>query len=98
MWRNGERLWDRNTFVQGSLSILFVVLTLVVVITALIEVVKAKNGHAKESKENPYIESKLYAPAGMIATPAERELEAQWQEFYRKHPDQISGSAGHSGH
>lgn len=88
----------RNTFVQGSLSILFVVLTLTVVTTALIEVFKAKNGHAKESKENPYIESKIYAPAGMLATAPEKELEQEWKKFYAKYPDQISGSTGHSGH
>lgn len=88
----------RNTFVQGSLSILFVVLTLIVVTTAVIEVFKAKNGHAQQTNENPYIESKIYAPAGMLATAPEKELEQEWKRFYAKYPDQISGSAGHREH
>lgn len=83
---------------QGSLSILFVVLTLIVVTTAVMEVLKAKNGHTQESKENPYIESKIYAPAGMLATAPEKELEQEWKRFYAKYPDQISGSAGHREH
>ncbi|MFW0111578.1 carbon starvation CstA family protein [Rothia sp. CCM 9416] len=88
----------RNTFVQGTLSILFVVLTLIVVIAAVLEVFKAKNGHAQKSHENPYVQSTIYAPAGLFATPAERELEKEWKAFYEKYPDQISGSASHSGH
>ncbi|AKE40908.1 carbon starvation protein, predicted membrane protein [Corynebacterium kutscheri] len=88
----------RNTFVQGSLSIVFVVLTLVVVAMALVEVIRAWQGHEKQSHENPYIESKLYAPSGMTGTRAERALEAEWKEFYKKHPEEIIGSAGHSGH
>ncbi len=86
----------RNTLVQGSLSVVFVLLTLTVVLTALLEVLRSYRGHEKESRENPYVQSKIYAPAGMIETPAEKELEKQWRQFYAKYPDQISGSAGHS--
>lgn len=86
----------RNTLVQGSLSVVFVLLTLTVVFTALLEVLRSYRGHEKESRENPYVQSKIYAPAGMLETPAEKELEKQWRQFYAKYPDQISGSAGHS--
>ena len=86
----------RNTLVQGSLSVVFVLLTLTVVLTALLEVLRSYRGHEKESRENPYVQSKIYAPSGMIETPAEKELEKQWRQFYAKYPDQISGSAGHS--
>nr|WP_240334027.1 carbon starvation CstA family protein [Rothia sp. ZJ932] len=77
----------RNTMVQGILSIVFVVLALIVVITAVIEVLKAKNGHAMKSHENPYVESEIYAPAGMFVTPSEKDLEAQWREYYKRHPE-----------
>ncbi|MEX3610547.1 carbon starvation CstA family protein [Rothia sp. LK2588] len=88
----------RNTFVQGTLSIVFVVLTLIVVVTAIIEVFRAKGGRHHVSNENPYVESRLYAPAGMLETPSEKALEKEWQRFYREHPDQLVGSASHSGH
>ncbi len=78
----------RNTGVQGTLSIVFVLLTIVVVITALLEVLKAKRGHAKVSHENPYVESKIFGPAGMTPTAHEKDLEAQWREYYKLHPEE----------
>lgn len=88
----------RNTAVQGTLSIVFVLLTIVVVVMALLEVLRAWRGHQKVSHENPYVESKIFASAGLTATPAEKELEKEWAEFYRKHPEEIAGSAGHAAH
>lgn len=84
----------RNTAVQGTLSIIFVVLTIIVVIMAVVEVFKARNKHAKVSHENPVIPSKIFGPAGLFATPAEKELEAEWNEFYRKHPEEMAAK-GH---
>lgn len=78
----------RNTGVQGTLSIVFVLLTIVVVITALLEVLKAKRGHAKVSHENPYVESKIFGPAGMTPTAHEKDLETQWREYYKLHPEE----------
>lgn len=77
----------RNTMVQGVLSIVFVLLALTVVITAVLEVIRAKKGQAR-STETPYTESKIYGPAGMFATPSEKELEAQWRQYYKKHPEE----------
>lgn len=88
----------RNTAVQGTLSIVFVLLTIVVVVMALLEVLRAWRGHQKVSHENPYVESKNFAPAGLTATPAEKELEKECAEFYRKHPEEIAGSAEHAAH
>lgn len=88
----------RNTMVQGTLSIIFVVLTLIVVLMAVLEVMRAAKGQQKETRENPYIESRIFAPAGLTATDAEKKLEKEWAEFYRKHPQEIAGSAGHSAH
>lgn len=88
----------RNTMVQGTLSIIFVVLTLIVVLMAVLEVIRAAKGHQKETRENPYIESRIFAPAGLTATDAEKKLEKEWADFYRKHPEEIAGSAGHSAH
>ena len=68
----------RNTFVQGSLSILFVVLTIIVVVMAVVETVKALRGHQRRTREDPFVESRIYAPSGLIATPSEKALEKQW--------------------
>ena len=68
----------RNTFVQGTLSILFVVLTIIVVIMAVVEAVKALRGHERRTHEDPYVESRFYAPSGLGATPSEKALAKQW--------------------
>uniref|UniRef100_UPI0037C99E47 carbon starvation CstA family protein n=1 Tax=Nocardioides rotundus TaxID=1774216 RepID=UPI0037C99E47 len=68
----------RNTTVQGTLSIVFVVLTLIVLVTSLIATVKAYRGQRGESKEDPRVESHIFAPAGLFPTPPERELMAEW--------------------
>jgi carbon starvation protein len=68
----------RNTTVQGTLSILFVLLTLIVLVMSIIATVRAWQGHRGDNTEDPYIESKIYAPASLFPTPPERELEEQW--------------------
>ncbi len=68
----------RNTTVQGTLSVLFVVLTLIVLVAAIVATVRAARGHVGINTEDPYIESRIYAPAGLIPTPPERELEEEW--------------------
>ena len=68
----------RNTTVQGTLSVVFVVLTLIVLVAAIIVTVRAAMGHRGGNTEDPRVESKIFAPAGLVPTPAEKELEAQW--------------------
>ncbi len=68
----------RNPTVQGTLSVLFVVLTLIVLVAAIVATVRAARGHVGINTEDPYIESRIYAPAGLIPTPPERELEEEW--------------------
>ena len=69
----------RNTFVQGTLSILFVVLAIVVVVMATLETVRAVRGRGRGGNEDPFVESRFYAPSGLVATPSEKALEKQWQ-------------------
>ncbi|RRQ02951.1 carbon starvation CstA family protein, partial [Corynebacterium bovis] len=111
----------RNTLVQTSLSVLFVVLTLTVVAVAVVRTVRTvlarraaeaavgagvsgevsaggasggggstpPSGGAGGSApvpvavghEDPYVESRLYAPAGLIPTPSERALEREWAAY-----------------
>jgi carbon starvation protein len=69
----------RNTFIQGTLSIVFLVLTLIVLIAAVLATLRSVRAGGRESTEEPPVPSQIYAPAGLIATPAEKELEGQWQ-------------------
>ncbi|TCJ00795.1 carbon starvation CstA family protein [Aeromicrobium sp. IC_218] len=70
----------RNTYVQGSLSVLFVVLAIIVIATSVLRTVQAVRAGGGPSTEDERVESHIYAPAGLIATRPERELEEQWAE------------------
>lgn len=82
----------RNTFIQGTLSILFVTLAIIVIITAIMATIRAYRTGGGPSAEDPAVPSRTYAPAGLIATPAEKELEAQWASLPH---DKKPARAGH---
>ncbi|MFB7249094.1 carbon starvation CstA family protein [Microbacterium sp. NPDC056234] len=69
----------RNTAVQGTLSIIFVVLTIVVMVVAISVTIKAIRNGGGENTEDAPVASRRYAPAGFIPTAAERELEKKWE-------------------
>jgi carbon starvation protein len=68
----------RNTMVQGVLSILFVTLAIIVIITALLATWRAYRNGSDATSEDPPVVSRAFAPAGLIATPAEKKLQAEW--------------------
>jgi carbon starvation protein len=68
----------RNTVVQGSLSILFAGVVVIVLVTAVIAVVKAIRGGGIPLSEDAPVPSKTFAPSGMIATAGERHVQRQW--------------------
>ena len=74
----------RNTAIQGWLSVIFVVLSIIVIATALLATVKAfrsrAQGTAVKDNEDPATPSRVFAPAGLIPTPAERKLMAEWDK------------------
>ncbi|MDQ0644033.1 carbon starvation CstA family protein [Microbacterium murale] len=69
----------RNTAVQGTLSIVFVVLAIVVMVMAVIVAVKAVINGGGENTEDAAVVSRRYAPAGFLPTADERELEKKWE-------------------
>ena len=75
----------RNTGVQGWLSVIFLILTAIVIVAAIVVTIKAKINGGGEDTEDPYVESKMYAPAGLITSPAEKELEAAWKQVAPEH-------------
>jgi carbon starvation protein len=84
----------RNTFIQGTLSILFVVLTLIVLATAVLAAVRSlragapaeRDGDEHDDHEDPVVPSRIYAPAGFLPTPSEKELAARWAEAVPPRP------------
>ncbi|HKU01845.1 MAG TPA: carbon starvation CstA family protein, partial [Arthrobacter sp.] len=74
----------RNTAIQGWLSVIFVVLSIIVIATALLATAKAfrdrSAGAAITDNEDPAVPSRVFAPAGLVPTTAERELAAEWEK------------------
>jgi len=68
----------RNTFVQGTLSIVFVVLAIVVIAASLVTTVRALRAGGGENHEEPPVASRRFAPADLVATEAEKRLEKEW--------------------
>ncbi|YCQ22381.1 carbon starvation protein A [Arthrobacter sp. Z1-9] len=74
----------RNTAIQGWLSVIFVVLSIIVITTALLATIRAfrnrADATAARGNEDPARPSRVFAPAGLIPTPGERELMAEWDK------------------
>jgi carbon starvation protein len=82
----------RNTMVQGILSVLFVTLAIIVIAAAAWATFRAWRSRANESSEDPAVESRTFAPAGLFPTTAERELEKEWESV----PGHSRPSGGHA--
>jgi carbon starvation protein len=70
----------RNTFIQGTLSIIFAGVVVIVVITAIIMMYNTFRGYGKPLTEDDPVPSKLFAPSGMIPSATERALQKQWDK------------------
>ena len=68
----------RNTFIQGTRSVLFAVLVVIVVVTAVLVALKAYRGGGRPLSEDDPVPSRIFAPSGMIPRAAEKEVQAQW--------------------
>ncbi|MEV6340654.1 carbon starvation CstA family protein [Nocardia vinacea] len=71
----------RNTFIQTTLSVVFVVLVLTVVVVGAVVAFRAWRCGATTTTETPEEPSKIFAPSGFIATPAEKAVQKQWDEL-----------------
>ncbi|WP_040161941.1 carbon starvation CstA family protein [Mobilicoccus massiliensis] len=70
----------RNTFVQGTLSIVYAVLVLIVFVAAMVVVARTLQGRAAPAIEHDAPPSRIFAPSGFVATPLEREVLAEWRD------------------
>ena len=68
-----------NTMVQGTLSILYAVLVIIVVISGLVVIFKAR-GKTVGDTEVSAPDSKIFAPRSFVPTAAEAEVLVEWKD------------------
>ncbi|WP_040837876.1 carbon starvation CstA family protein [Nocardia brevicatena] len=83
----------RNTFIQGTLSIVFAVLVLIVALTGAVVCYRAWRSGSVGTTESPEEPSKIFAPSGFVATAAEREVQRQWDELIAEGKATVPGEA-----
>ncbi|KQH79654.1 carbon starvation protein CstA [Mycobacterium gordonae] len=76
----------RNAFVQGTLSIVFAAVVLVIVAAAILLSVKVIRGAGRPLTEDDQVNSRRFAPSGLIPTAAEREVQRQWDAVAARDP------------
>lgn len=80
----------RNTFIQGTLSIIFAVLVIIVVGAGVVLAVQSLRGRGRPLAEDEHVPSRIFAPSGMFPTHAEKEVQQQWDGL----PGSHAGSVG----
>ncbi|WP_039800681.1 carbon starvation CstA family protein [Nocardia araoensis] len=83
----------RNTFIQGTLSIVFAVLVLIVAVVGALVAFRAWRSGETTTTETPEQPSKIFAPSGFVATAAEKEVQQQWDELIAAGKVRASGAA-----
>jgi carbon starvation protein len=84
----------RNTFIQGSLSIVFAVVVLIVVAAGILLSLKAIRGQGGRplAEEDP-VASRIFGPSGLVATRAEKEVQQQWDALAASQGKSVGMSA-----
>jgi carbon starvation protein len=83
----------RNTFIQGTLSIVFALMVVIVFGAGLIMVMRVLRGGGTPLTEDEPVASKLFAPSGLIPTKAEREVQKQWDALPQSHARSVGTGA-----
>lgn len=78
--KNAHQLDDviRNTLVQGTLSILFALVVVIVLIAGILVAYGAIRGNGRPLTEVEPVPSQFFAPSGLIPTASEREVQRRW--------------------
>ncbi|GFG50011.1 carbon starvation CstA family protein [Mycolicibacterium agri] len=83
----------RNTFIQGSLSILFALLVVIVFVMGVLMALRAMRGGGLPLTEDRPVPSRIFGPSGLIATHAEREVQKQWDALPQSHGRSVGTGA-----
>ena len=70
----------RNTMIQGTLSIVFLVMVAFVMVCALIRIVQTIRNRDTTTSEDPYQESNFYAPETMIASSLMKKVSQEYEQ------------------
>jgi carbon starvation protein len=76
----------RNTSIQGTLSIVFAMVVVIVFALGIMVALRVIRGGGRPLTEDDPVPSKLFAPSGLIPTAGERKVQRQW--------DALPGSVG----
>ncbi|OJZ66696.1 carbon starvation CstA family protein [Mycolicibacterium diernhoferi] len=71
----------RNTFIQGTLSIVFAVLVLIVFSAGVVVAIRVIRGVGRPLTDDEPVPSRIFAPSGLRATATEKEVQKQWDEL-----------------
>jgi carbon starvation protein len=83
----------RNTFIQGTLSIVFAALVIVVFVAGLVVARRALRGTGRPLTEDEPVPSRIFAPSGLIPTQVEREVQKQWDAQPKSQDKSVGTSA-----
>ncbi|MGW6702312.1 carbon starvation CstA family protein [Nocardia sp. NPDC055049] len=83
----------RNTFIQGTLSIVFAVLVLIVTAVGVLVCARAIRTGTVTSTESEEQPSKIFAPSGFVATSAEKDVQKEWDALIAEGKVSAPGSA-----
>ncbi len=98
--KNADQLGEvvRNTFIQGTLSVIFAVVVIIVVTAGVTVSIKAIRGGGRPLTEDEPIPSQIFGPSSLFTTPAEREVQKQWDALPKAKPHSQGKSVGTSAH
>jgi carbon starvation protein len=83
----------RNTFIQGTLSIIFASLVVIVFIAGVMVVLNALRGTGRPLTEDEPVPSRIFAPSGLIPTKTEREVQKQWDALPKSQAKSVGTGA-----
>ncbi|MFT0847924.1 carbon starvation CstA family protein [Actinomycetaceae bacterium L2_0104] len=86
----------RNTFIQGTLSIVFVLLVTAVIISAILRIRKTISTADTTTSEDPHQESNFFAPSTVVASKLDKKLVQEYEIV--GDPDLIPGRNSGHGH
>ncbi len=68
----------RNTFIQGTLSAVFLVAVAFVIVCALVRIIRTLQTHDTTTSEDAFQESNFYAPGTLVASTLDKKLVAEY--------------------
>ena len=84
-----QRAIVRNTMIQGTLAVVFLVMVAFIMVCALIRIVHTIRTGDTTTSEDPYQESNFYAPETMLTTRLQKKLVKEYEQV--GDPDLIPG-------